>query len=69
MSVVALLKSKNNRNCDDLFNLGVRADGVYRIVVSGNIVQTYCEFDQNGSNWMVCRQKKLFDIYLKVNLI
>ena len=61
MGVVAALASRNSSNCDDLFNLGFQADGVYGIFVGGNIIQTFCEFDRNGSNWMVCWQKKLFD--------
>ena len=61
MGVVAALASRNSSNCDDLFNLGFRVDGVYGIFVGGKIIQTYCEFDQNGYNWMVC-VLGLFDI-------
>ena len=59
MGVVAALASRNNRNCDDLFNLGSRADGVYGIFVGGSITQAFCEFDQNGFNWMVCWAEKI----------
>ena len=57
MGVVAALASRNSSNCDDLFNLGFRADGVYGIFISGNIIQIYCEFDRDGYNWMVCCRK------------
>ena len=55
MNVVAALAPKN---CDDIFNLRQQAvvDGVYDIHVGGSIVQTYCEFNQNGTNWMVRKQ-------------
>ena len=55
MGVVAALAPKN---CDDLFHL-YTVDGVYDIHVGKSIIQTYCEFDRNGTNWMVRKQKNI----------
>ena len=57
MGVVAALAPKN---CDDLFNSGRRADGVYEIFVGRKIIQTFCEFDRDGNNWMVRWQENIF---------
>ena len=58
--VVAALASRIFSNCDDLFEHGLRADGVYGIFVGENVIQTYCEFDRDGYNWMVrCKKKCL----------
>ena len=52
--VVAALAPKN---CDDLVRLRPKAvDGVYDVSTGRSIIQTYCEFDENGFNWMVRRQ-------------
>ena len=56
--VVPALASRNLHNCDAIFNLGQRTDGVYEIFVGSTLVQTFCEFDRDGYNWMVCWQKK-----------
>ena len=48
--VVAALLPKD---CDDFYNLGWRANGVYDVHVGRSTVQTYCEFNQDGYNWMV----------------
>ena len=58
MNVVAALASNS---CDDIFNLRQQAvvDGVYGVNVGGNIIPIYCEFDQNGTNWMVRKQKNI----------
>ena len=62
LGVVAALASRNSSNCDDLFDLGLRANGVYGILVGEKIVQTFCEFDRDGYNWMVRWQGNIFKI-------
>ena len=41
------------RNCDDVPQAGVQADGVYEVFIAGNFVQVYCEFNREGNNWLV----------------
>ena len=55
---MGLVAATGPKNCDELFNLRQQAvvDGVYDIHVGKSIIQTYCEFNQNG-NWMVRKQK------------
>ena len=61
--VVLAIALRHPHNCDDIFNIGQRTDGVYEILVGSTIVQTFCEFDRDGYNWMVCWQKKMHLIY------
>ena len=46
-------------NCNHLFNLGFRTNGVYDMVIGGRILPTYCEFGQGGYNWLVSKQSIL----------
>ena len=59
MGVVAALAPKN---CDNFFDLSQRADGVYEIFVGRRIIQTFCEFDRNGYNWIVRWLENIFDL-------
>ena len=47
------------KNCDALFNLGFRTDGVYDIAIGGRISPMYCEFGRGGYNWLVSSQSIL----------
>ena len=49
----ALLK----HNCDDVHQSGSRTDGVYEINTGNKLTPVYCEFNQGGHNWLVCKVK------------
>ena len=46
-------------NCDDLFNLGFRINGVYNMVIGERTLPMYCEFGRGGYNWLVSKQSIL----------
>ena len=41
------------KNCDDVMEAGFNSDGVYNILVNGNLAEVYCELNHSGPNWMV----------------
>ena len=49
LMIVAVTRS----NCDEIYEAGIQEDGVYDIFSKISFDQVYCEFDRNGSNWLV----------------
>ena len=45
--------TKTAKNCDVLHEIGYSIDGVFEILTGDSSVQAFCEFDQEGYNWMV----------------
>ena len=45
--------TKTAKNCDVLHEIGYTTDGVFGILTGDSSVQAFCEFDQEGYNWMV----------------
>jgi len=41
------------RDCDGIYNQGIRDDGIYGLLVRKGYVEGYCEFQKDGHNWMV----------------
>ena len=41
------------QHCSKLRSDGFDVDGAYAIEIDGKNVQVYCEFLQNGENWLV----------------
>ena len=42
------------RNCDDVYQDGLRTDGVYNVYTGSKFAQVYCEFErENYNNWLV----------------
>ena len=60
---IKLLKDKTSalgaRNCDGLFNLGFRTNGVYDLVFRKSTLPMFCEFGRGGYNWLVSKQSIL----------
>ena len=45
--------TKTAKNCDVFYEIGYSTDGVFGILTGDSSVQAFCEFDQEGYNWMV----------------
>ena len=45
--------TKAAKNCDVLHEIGYSIDGVFEILTGDSSVLAFCEFDQEGYNWMV----------------
>jgi len=58
--LMARTTALSRRNCDGIFNGGVRTDGVFEIFTGYSFTRIYCEFDRGNYNWMV----KMYMTYL-----
>ena len=47
------IAAMSKRNCDDIYEDGLRTDGVYDVYTGSKFAQVYCEFEQENYNWLV----------------
>ena len=55
---------KTSGSCDDLYEQGVRENGVYELRVLGKKLEAFCEFKKNStdSTWLVSKMD-FFEVY------
>ena len=53
--VKVLMGSENNQiqNCDDIYRIGFRKNGIYTFFTGESFTKAYCELKSLGNNWLV----------------
>ena len=53
--VKVLMGSENNQiqNCNDIYRLGFRNNGVYTFFTGESFTKAFCELKSLGNNWLV----------------